>query len=206
MAKSKTASARRTADALSVHEWRKGEQLDVVIAIDPGAVNCGMAYFSIDPANGQWSCEDAWKFGPYACLDWTEQHSTDIPVALKVGFVIESFRLYPGMAAEQGFSAMGTPQVIGALLWILAKENRRREDLGRELIPVAMQQASTRFHGCEQLGGACARVPKKGISHDVSVHTGPNVHARDAEAHGIFFITRKLGGRLNYGIDSGQLL
>lgn len=206
-ARKRTASAKRNADALGVVEWEKGMDLNRVLAIDPGAVNCGMAQFDLMyRPDAEWHCTDAWKMGPLEALFFLEHFIGDQAFGFDVGVVCEQFRLYPGKAAEQGFSAMGTPQVIGAVMWQLARENVRRRDEQLSLIPLRLQQASSRLAGCAVLSGSChwaktcgawcGKRPGQGIHHDGDVHMGPNVHARDAEAHGWLFIAKKMAGPL----------
>lgn len=190
MPKPRTGSAKRASDTFELPTWEKGTQVRTVLAVDPGAVNCGMALLEED-ANS-WTVQAAWKFGPFECVDHVESFVAD-SAQLSPCLVVESFRLYPGKMSEQGFSAMGTPQVIGAIRYVAARENWHRQNKGKPLIPVVMQQASTRIHGCQVLEGTCATVPGKGIHHDASVHLGKNIHARDAEAHGVFFVAKKVG-------------
>jgi len=83
-------------------QYRNG----TVLAIDPGGVHCGMAWFN------NAVCIRVEEHTPNDCVDltshWLRQAGTE-------ALVIEEFRLYPWLAAAQSFSTFETVETIGAL-------------------------------------------------------------------------------------------
>lgn len=77
-----------------------------VLAIDPGGVHCGMAWFE------DGACVRVEDTSPDLCIDLAN-HWMLQPHAQTL--VIEEFRLYPWMAAQQSFSTFATVETIGAL-------------------------------------------------------------------------------------------
>ena len=120
---------------------------------------------------------------PWDCL---EKIQLQILTQEATVFVVEEYRLYPDMMQQQGMSSLGVVETIGAIKWFILAQNEP------ERLALVMQQASIKDAGCRRLNGACARVPRKGIQHDPAVHVGTNVHSRDAESHGTYWVQVKL--------------
>lgn len=179
-------STKRTGSAFDI-EPREVEAANSLLAIDPGSVHCGMAWFVSD---GGWHVSETIDVSPLECLeqtrDWVHEDGPGV-------LVVEGFQLYPNMLQEQGLSRMGTPEVIGALKWLYLSE--AHYDLA-----FYEQGASLKQHGCAYMntiaGGQCFRGYKGGQMmwiHDPDVHVGTNPHKRDAEAHGWFRIKKLMG-------------
>jgi len=165
-----------------------------VVAIDPGAVNCGMAYFHIDPKDGLWMCTAADKTDPVTCIKRLRSFLAETearlaggsggvgegptllpPVAYVPGVVvIEEYRLYPDKMAEQALTALGVVETIGGLRWVF------KDEADLKVHGLVMQSASIKAAGQRQM--AKARL------HPI----GRNQHARDAEFHGWYYILAKM--------------
>lgn len=137
-----------------------------VLAIDPGARHCGMAWFELT-GEDEWACVDTEDLEPLDCLRTVQSYlrADQRPGML----VIEEFRLYPDRMAEQALTALGTVEVIGALRWLIV-------DSRRTFVGLSMQGASIKTPGAR-------RMQEMGIP-----HRGTNQHQRDAEMHGWFWI------------------
>lgn len=130
-----------------------------------------------------WPCLEARTVDPWECLALI-QRQVLLPGATV--FVIEEYRLYPDKLQQQGFSSVGTSEVIGAIKWfVMAQEEPER-------FGVVMQSAGIKDAGCRRLGGDCHRLPRQGLTHDRDVHVGSNIHSRDAESHGVYWTRVKL--------------
>lgn len=136
-----------------------------VLAIDPGDVHVGMAYFE-DPL-----CLEAWEYGPDEALDYVrgvlENQFIDV-------LVVEEFRLYPWRAQAQAFSQMLTCEMIGALklahrLW------GATNGVGLEIQSAQIKEPTTNI------------LRARGVkSVAKSAHAG--LHAFDAECHGHYYL------------------
>lgn len=93
----------------------------MIIAIDPGDVHVGIAYW--EKRRGMRSTE----LDPIRAADFVEFHIGDCDV-----LVIEEFRLYASMAQTLVHSEFLTSQLIGVLKWIARKYE----------VPVMVQGAS----------------------------------------------------------------
>jgi hypothetical protein len=152
--------------------------VDSILAVDPGPVHCGMAWFVAEKG---WHVTETADVVPIECLrstrDWIAEPGPGV-------LVVEGFQLYPNMLQEQGLSRMGTPEVIGALKWLyLSADNPE--------VSFYEQGASIKRHGCMYMnqvaGGHCEYGYRGGSRvwiHDTEAHAGTNPHKRDAEAHG----------------------
>lgn len=153
------------------------------LAVDPGDVHQGVAYFELDCAfdegtqTGNWSMIRHWTrdLNRRSLFKLVEDGSID-------ALVIEAFRLYPELAREQGYSEFLTSQTIGVLRYIAD---------GRE-IPYTIQGGSTKkqarrigerqgFPGKIRMLGT-GRNRYRGWDFD-----GPSQHERDATAHGVWW-------------------
>jgi hypothetical protein len=156
---------------------------EVVLAIDPGAAietkTNGLSEWH--RSGNDWE-RAAWSLHTIDALRYVQEF-----VELYAGhavLVIEEFRLYPTKLQQQALTELGTAQVIGALRWIVASYTEQP-------VTVVMQSASIKLAGCKRLGGGCIWNPNKsqgGMKHDPTVHVGKNIHARDAEAHGAYWV------------------
>ena len=139
-----------------------------VLAIDPGDVHVGMAYFE-DPR-----CLEAWEYAPDQALDYVRD-------MLRCGridtLVIEEFRLYPWRARAQAFSQMLTCEMIGALkiAW-----RWYGVDNGIEL---AVQSAQIKEPTSNIL--RARKVPS------VAKRSRAGGHAFDAELHGHYYLEHR---------------
>lgn len=82
------------------------------VAIDPGDIHVGVAVFV--GAN----CIEAYEVEPAEILVRMERWM--VTEALDE-VIVEAFRLYPWMAKNQGFSEFLTPQLIGAIKYVVAR-------------------------------------------------------------------------------------
>lgn len=139
-----------------------------LLAVDPGSVHCGMAWFDVDRSG--WGCYETRKVGPVECLEAVQEWCSSRPGVL----VVEEFRLYPWALQQQGFSALGVVEVIGALRWVHFERFRTTVQL--EMQGAFVKERGERYmalHGIE--------------------HQGTNQHMRDAEAHGWYRIGQLTG-------------
>jgi len=137
-----------------------------VLAIDPGEVHCGMAWFAAD------ECVAVEEMKPEDCVDavahWLQETTAR-------ALVIEEFRLYPWKAQQQSFSIMGTCEVIGQL------KLAHRWHAGQVKLyiqPASIKEptrAIMRARGIPML----AKLSKSGL------------HCLDAETHGYHHIHKK---------------
>lgn len=151
------------------------DTIDRMLVIDPGFINCGMATFS-KLSNGSWRVTESWKERPFECLDFVRswlQSATDHHALL-----IEEFKLYPWQMQQQGFSSMGTPEMIGVLMWLYVQEVGSRTEVDEPAPALCLQGAHWKKP---------AEVFMKKGGRDF---IGPNQHARDAELHGWAMIDR----------------
>lgn len=124
-----------------------------LIAVDPGDVHVGVAFFQTedpDPWSGQgggdWECVDT--------QEWTPNEFADgLAETMLVGeidtIVFERFRLYADLAAEQTGSEFLTSQLIGVIKYLVRINNlhaqRHQEAEGKGA-----------YLPCEMRGGMCA--------------------------------------------------
>lgn len=97
----------------------------ITIAIDPGDVHAGMAFFADDDAleHGQY-CYYACEVTPEQCTDIV----AEMVVAGRVHTLIfERFRLYGDKSEMQKGSEFLTSQMIGVLKWICRHQNEHAE-------------------------------------------------------------------------------
>lgn len=113
-----------------------------LIAIDPGDVYVGVAFFNEDP---DWHCIDAQEFSPNEFSDGFAESVIDNEFDI---VVIERFRLYGDKAQEQTGSEFETAQLIGILKWIVRKHNDH-VDMHEKA------EADRKLATCETPGGPC---------------------------------------------------
>lgn len=147
--------------------------MTTILAIDPGEVHCGLAYFEDDDSD--WHLVSSWELDPWECV-WTAfrmiaEDGLDF-------LVVEEFRLYPWKSQQQGFSQIKTIEVIGVLRFL----HRRAMELG---------------HECEwEEQGASIKKPTAGITNAKGIKpmSKSNKHMKDAQLHGWYFIMKKIEG------------
>lgn len=129
------------------------------ISIDPGDQHCGLVYWENNqPVLIQ-------EFQPEEMYRWLDGGRLAAS-----HLVVEEYRLYPGLALQQGYSTMPTCEVIGVLKYLA----------GRWDIPIVMQPASIKKP-------TRARTNAGGKQLE-SVLQGKGGHCADAELHGIYYI------------------
>jgi hypothetical protein len=133
-----------------------------VLAIDPGGVHCGMAWYF----EGQ--CMLVEEHEPADCVDltahWLRQTGGK-------ALVIEEFRLYPWLAAQQSFSTFETVEVIGSL-----KTVHRWLGGGTAL---AMQPASIKE--------PTRKIMRARNQTVLASQSKAGIHCADAELHGYYY-------------------
>lgn len=147
-----------------------------LLAIDPGSVHCGMAWFWLDGEPTDRRCELAEEMDPISCVDTVGHMLAGGQLA---ALVVEEFRLYPWKSRQQAFSQMETVEIIGQLkLWhrtLGTIEGGGIRDVQLEMQPASIKEPTTKI--LKGLG-----VPSKARE----LRAGG--HARDAELHGYRFI------------------
>jgi hypothetical protein len=138
-----------------------------VLAIDPGGVHCGMAWF----ADGV--CVRVEDTSPNLCVDLTN-HWLLQPASETL--VIEEFRLYPWLAAQQSFSTFATVETIGALK-LARRWNAPHIDLVMQ--PAAIKKPTE-------------RIMKARNTRMLAHMENMGVHCADAELHAYHY-THKTG-------------
>lgn len=127
-----------------------------LIAIDPGDVHCGVAYFEttteVRDGRDRIIRQDGWE-----CTDTQEHLPGDLEDGLALALidgdfdviVLEQFNLYPDKAMAQTGSTMPTCEVIGVVKWLVRAHNHHA---------VAHMEAQDqgRMLTCEVTGGTCA--------------------------------------------------
>lgn len=176
-ADARRAGVRRTGTAFPTPQVEAANATRL-LAVDPGSVHNGLAWFDCD-VDG-WACVGTRKQSPVECVRDVQAFLQDPTPAI---LVIEEFRLYPWAMQKQGFSSLGVVETIGALRWL-------HYEIGRDHVRLEMQGAFIKDRGA-------AFMARAGVE-----HIGPNVHTRDAEAHGWFKVGQLTGGQV-VGYDAG---
>lgn len=125
-----------------------------LIAIDPGDVYTGVAFFDVDE-DGDWYCQDAQEFSPHDFEDALAELiilDRDINTPPPI-IVYEKWRLYADKAKQQTGSEFLASQHIGVICYIVRVHNEHaaKHDLAEQL---------GKMMTCELQGGGCAD-PKK---------------------------------------------
>lgn len=134
-----------------------------VIGIDPGEVHCGFAIVTTE--HDGWHSRIAGERTPQ------ELYSLVLECVLlpNVEWVVESFRLYPWKAQQQGFSQLRVVETIGVLRYLL----------GERMIEQSASIKKT----------ANALLRARGMA-PLAVTSGVGGHAKDAELHAWYRIMR----------------
>lgn len=131
-----------------------------MLAVDPGAVHCGMALFVGD------RCVDAYERPPAECLllvrEWMEQDALDV-------LLVEDFQLYRDKTDQQVGSRMETVRVIGALEFIHAWWGTNKVELKE--YPASIQKPTLAILKAKKVPSTAKRL-------------GAGTHAKSAELHG----------------------
>ena len=145
-------------------------------AVDPGDVHVGTVRIEVTDNEAAITHRPV-RMGPEAfeqiLIEETDRGELDL-------LVVESFRLYPKMAREQGYSEFLTPQLIGVIRFIA----RRRG------IPVYMQGASIKKMALQVASTPKPGFPLQKLRGGRRDFEGRNQHERDAVAHGFWWAHR----------------
>ena len=136
--------------------------LERIVAIDPGAVHCGLAFFL--GANCYLVQEMAPEIMFYRLVTWIDEASVDTVVC-------ESFHLYPWLSAEQSFSEMRTCEVIGVIKYLC--------ELGK--VKLVMQ-------GADKKKVTERHMAARGIENKGNEVAGQ--HVKDACEHGWYYLLK----------------
>ncbi len=186
-----------------------------LIAIDPGDVYTGVAFFALTDEGG-WYCQDAQEFSPPDFEDALAglilgDRKTPPPI-----IVYEKFRLYADKAELQTGSEFLTSQHIGVIKYIIRVHN---DHVARH----ARAEEEHRMMSCELQGGVCEdpavrprhvtlvkqpadiKKPTRGILNKKKIKSvarpiakelyGNRDHVVDAELHGWCYILKDLQGK-----------
>lgn len=185
-----------------------------LIAIDPGDVHVGVAFFETvndewreAEGDGEWECVDTQEFTPDEFVDALAETIFDNGIEV---LVYERFRLYGDKSREQIGSEFPTAQLIGVIKYLVRVRNahvQRHEDaeangwmMTCELTGGQCQDPAKRPHRIEIVGQmADIKKPTTGILRTKKVKSTAKAqktggHCFDAELHGYYYI---LHGRHN---------
>jgi hypothetical protein len=122
--------------------------LSTLIAVDPGDVHVGVAYFDRDPGSKYgWRCTHTAEYLPDEFSDGLAEEFVDQDPEWEF-LVYEKFRLYEDKAAEQKGSEFPTAKLIGVIEWLGRKHN---EHAGQHRLAEERGLLTT----CEGPGGTC---------------------------------------------------
>lgn len=128
--------------------WSRPVESEIrLIAIDPGDVYTGVAFFTTDE-DGLWYCADAQEFSPADFEDALAEYiflnrEVEPPIV-----VFEKWRLYADKAKEQTGSEFEASQHIGVIKYLVRVHNAHVE---RHL----RAEAEGKMMTCELEGGVC---------------------------------------------------
>lgn len=170
-------------------------QIRNLIAIDPGDVFCGVAFFERDSEEEYgWRCIDAIEYDPDAFNDSFAESLVDGDID---AVVYERWRLYGDKAQLQKGSEMLTSQQIGVIKWLVRNHNAHMQ---RHID--ADQPGSGIILSCEQPGQPCNQ-PKNefhtvalwGQLADIKKPTRGNLRGRGIKSVAKPIATKMYGGR-----------
>lgn len=147
-----------------------------MLAIDPGGVHVGMAWFHDE------ACFHAEEMTPAGCIAEVQRQLSQ---GLLDVLVIEKFQLYPWMAQNQAFSEFPTVELIGALklLWATCGGEVWDDDPGDRRTALLVMQGANIKDPTRRILRA------KGVK-SVAKKLGAGGHAADAELHGYHHVMR----------------
>ena len=128
---------------------------DVLISIDPGDSHVGYA---------EWESGKLTHYVKHSPASLIKELESKAPGSVET-IVVESFRLYPWLAQQQGFSAFKTPQLIGVIKYL-------SNYLGADLVE---QGANIKKPAFAAMASEEFQLPKT------------NQHVKDAIAHGWWY-------------------
>lgn len=148
------------------------------LAIDPGGVHQGVAYFTTTSRG--------------LMRHWTRdlsrsQLETLVETAAVDGWVVEEFRLYPELAREQGYSDFPTCEMIGVLDYVSRK---RGLVMVRQGASVKSKSRSLGARVAQHLGEVRRIGTAMGRAKYGWDYNAPSQHERDATAHGVWYAFR----------------
>lgn len=187
-----------------------------LIAVDPGDVHCGVAFFVHADNEWGWECTATEEFTPDDFLDALAETFIDQDPEWQF-LVYEKFRLYADKARLQTGSEFPTAQTIGVIRWLGRAHTRHAAEHRSAL-------ESGNLATCQRAGGTCdparfggrgryvgpvelacqpadIKKPTAGILRtrgirSVAKREGDKLgHRVDAELHGWYFILRTLAKR-----------
>lgn len=191
-----------------------------LIAIDPGDVYTGVAFFATDE-DGAWYCQGAAEMGREEFEDaLAELLMLEPPSERPKIVVFEKWRLYADHAKEKTGSEFETSQLIGVIRYLVRVQNEHVERHDRA-------EAEGKMMTCELRGGMCEdpvrrphriqlvkqpadiKKPTTGILRKKKVKSvakpiskaeyGGRDHVVDAELHGWHHILNTLNGAISEG-------
>lgn len=159
------------------------------LAIDPGDVHQGTAYFELDCRYNPETEVGDWTLIRHWTRDLSRAGLLKLVETADVGaLVVEEFRLYPEMARQQGYSDFKTSKMIGVLEYIGEQRDTKVYLQGAGLKRKARRIGERLgFPGKERWIGT-GRGRYWGWDFD-----GPSQHERDATAHGTWWAFRNEG-------------
>jgi hypothetical protein len=120
-----------------------------LIAIDPGDIHVGVAFFDRDPESPHgWRCVDTQEMLPDEFADSLAELFVDQDDDWEF-LVYEKFRLYEDKAEEQTGSEFPTAKLIGVIEWLGRKHNEHAA-IHR------LAESQGKLTTCELPGGVCA--------------------------------------------------
>lgn len=187
-----------------------------LIAVDPGDVHCGVAFFVRADNKFGWQCTNTEEFSPDDFLDALAETFVEQDPDWQF-LVYEKFRLYADKARLQTGSEFPTAQIIGVVRWLGRTHNRHAGEHRAALengslctcqLPggtcdPARQAGQGRYVGPVELVCQPADIKKptagilrtKGIKSVAKLEGDRLGHRVDAELHGWHFILRTLARR-----------
>jgi len=134
-----------------------------IIAIDPGAIHCGVAEF----VDGR--CWRVAEYDPDGLFEYLDMMMSSASEDVEL-VVVESFRLYPGKAAAQAWSKMGTVEVIGVIRFLTTQHEVELLEQGAWVKKIAR-----------------VRMKAQGVD-NLAVTQRMGRHCADAVEHGWYFL------------------
>lgn len=185
-----------------------------LVAIDPGDVYTGVAFFSTDE-NGAWYCQDAQEFTPHDFEDALMGTFLEVSPAPPPIVVFERWRLYGDHAKEKTGNEFLASQHIGVIKYIVRVHNDHvalHAGTDKEMLvlscelpgrmhaePANCPQEATIFGQLADIkkptAGICRKKGIKSVAKAISKDQyGGRDHVVDAELHGWCYILEQLNG------------
>lgn len=179
----------------------------ILLAVDPGEVHVGLAYFQFgldDDGDETADCTRTCEVGHTEGIDWIAAGLLNNHFDV---LVVEQFNLYPDKAMAQTGSTMPTCEMIGCIKWAHRLDARRRSDV---LAGIAPKRPPGRVAGAAWdeahdlhlpvpliLQPAAIQEPTSGLLRhrgikSVARASGAGPHALSAELHGWAYLLRRV--------------